>query len=466
MLMLAGAQAQTSAPFGTFTKPFKADSPWNIRPVGPVFGPGNVLPAACGPVIGPNAEYGPPVFQAGTNDPSVVVYNQVTQSGIRDLDAAADIPSVTIPHFPATVLPAYGGDGHADIVDAVTGIIHSFWQLKKDANGVWRARSYAWSRIDGRGWGDPSHFYQGSRAVGIPPMAGIIRSHEVNDGEDMYYHALAMSLSKEGLAGKGGKPTYIYPATHADANSATNHTGTVPEGALMMLPPDYVMGIQNDKLKKVVETLKTYGARVVDENDCTPYFIYVETGAEFDLFANATQNSQQQEIRNELDKIRQNLRQVVSAYSYTDGNSQPTTADQPGNFNLLSMRGPWGIYQGPGPAVQFNGQTQTLEFPSSPNVTEQSNGNGTGVSASLPGEGTITWAKPVPGATYRFTVIGTGDASLRFAIFSGKTVIGTAPLTNGQSATLVWPASGGYMAIYAKNAANKAGSVRATMIRE
>jgi hypothetical protein len=459
LLLAANAHAQTSAAFGTFEKPFAADSPWNIRPIGPVLGLEDQLKGTCGPRIEPNAELGPPIFQATAENPPMIVYPILTESGIRELDSVRNVPSITIPHFPPAVTPAWGGDGHADIFDNSTGKIHSFWGLKQ-VNGLWRARAYAWTTIGGRGWGDPSRYYQGSRAVGVPPMAGIIRAHEVDDGDDSYNHALAMSLAQEGLAGKNGQPTYIYPATRSDLYSATNHTGTIPEGALLMLPADYTMGIQNPTLQKVVQTLKTFGARVVDENICTPYFIYVETGANFDIFAGVPTGSQQA-VRDELQKIRKNLRQVTTAYSYVDGNGQPTTADKPSNFNMLSMRGTWTQ------PVTYNANTGNLELAAGA-AFEQLNGNGWGVSASVPGETGVLWAKPLAGAKYRFTVTGTGGASLRFAIFVNGAAPGqyqTPALTNGQSQAVTWP-EGGSLAIYVRNTANQAGTVRATMIKE
>ena len=468
LLSLAlNAQAQPAASFGTFTKPFAADSPWNIRPIGPSFGPSNVLPK-CGNQWNPNiqvsAKLGPPIFQTQDGDQPVVIYPLVGQTGLTDADARAEVPSVIIERFPANTAPAYGGDGHADIVDHQTGVIHSFWQLQ-NVDGKWRARTYAWSKINGKGWGDPSHYYQGGRATGVPTMAGVIRSVEVDDGEDMYHHALAMSLSRQGLSGNptnSPNPAYIYPATAADKDSNPLHVGTIPEGALMMLPPDFVMQIQNPQLQKIVETLKTYGARVVDENDCTPYFIYVETGANFNIYSGTP--SQNDAMIAELNRIRTSLRQVLSAYSYVDGNGQPTTTDKAGNDNLLSMRGPWGSPAGP--VRLFNTRTQNIELPSSPTAVEFANGNGYGVSGGPLASGGVTWARPVVGAKYRFTVTGTGGASLRFVLFAGGQAKASAgPLTNGQSATVVWP-DGGYLGLYAKNAPNSAGTLRATMIRE
>src|SRR5690606_36727540 len=107
----------------------------------------------------------------------------------------------------------------------------------------------------------------------------LIRKHEIDNGDSMYRHALAMSLSFNALS---PNPTYGFPATSADTNAARENSGRIPEGALMMLPPSYdTQKIVTPALRKVAETLKTYRAYVVDRNFGTPYFIYVENGAGF-----------------------------------------------------------------------------------------------------------------------------------------------------------------------------------------
>lgn len=84
---------------------------------------------------------------------------------------------------------------------------------------------YAWSPLDGYGFGTPDHFYQGARAAGVPPSAGIIRVHEIDDGLPLYRNAIAMSMTFSGLC---KDPTYIYPATSADSDAQYSDYGSVP----------------------------------------------------------------------------------------------------------------------------------------------------------------------------------------------------------------------------------------------
>ena len=69
-------------------------------------------------------------------------------------------------------------------------------------------------------------------------MAGIIRKHEIDDGMPYYMHALAMTLPQHTLANGISHPSYVAPATSTD-NYAGNNTGTIPMGALMMLPASF-----------------------------------------------------------------------------------------------------------------------------------------------------------------------------------------------------------------------------------
>jgi len=462
---MAFCSFSAQAAFGTFAKPFKADSPWNIRPINPVLGTYTL------PLTGPQnwdpkistGDLSTAAFLAKDSDSAMEVFPLEDEVGVWDPDAAVFLASITIPRWPQNVVPAEGGDGHADIVDPVTGKVHSFWKLRY-INGKWRAKQHAWSSLTGRGWGDPAHYYQGARAVGVPTIGGLIRIHEVDDGESHYKHALAMSASWEGLS---GNPTFIYPATSADAYSNTKHIGQVPEGALMMLPQDYNMQISNPQLQKVVETLKIFGARVVDENYGTPFHIYVENGAAFNLYGEDSEENNS--IRGELRRMREAMRQVISA-DYVDGDGNPTTADEPGNFNLLSLRGPWKPTQVGGPVGVFNSLTQSIEFASVPTAIRQQNGDSTGISGGkVPGDTTrqtrVTWAKPVSGATYRLTASGTGSTSVMLHLYSGGTAQAQTPeLKPGESSTFVWP-NDGWATVIVKNVANKAGSISATMIR-
>ena len=393
----------------------------------------------------------------------MVVYPPANQVGIVEPDRRGTVPTVTIARWPAATVPASGGDGHADIVDHVTNRIHSFYGLKF-VDGKWTARQHSWSTLQGKGWPDPSHSWQGARAVGIPSMAGIIRLHEIDDGQDHFSHALAMSLPRYALSGGNpsysNKPAYVYPAAAADSDSWSLHKGQIPEGTLMMLPSDYRMQADNNPpLEKVINTLKLYGARVVDENTDTPFVIYVEndlteSGASWPIYQynNAQLNA-------EMERMRLALRPVIKADGYIDGNGAPTTADVPGRENLLSMRGDWSAPAGMAPF--FNSETERLEFPAQSSAFNRTLLG----SISSTALGPIIWARPVSGATYRLTAIATGGASAWFAVQANSTTVASTPrIFDGQSTNIVWT-EGASLQLNVRSGVNQASSLRVTMVQ-
>lgn len=424
----------TTPAFGTYLRPYAATSLWNSRPVNPVFGTFVIPKSSYYPAVQSGA-YSTGVFLASATDqPMTVVGNGSTDTttvGVSDPDTAGS-RVITIPRWPAGVLPASGSDGHADIVDPVTNIIHSFWQLKQ-VNGRWTAALYSWSNLNGTGWGDPAHYYTGARAVGIPASAGLIRKQEINDGLPTYTHALAMSLTYNALGNGTTTPAYVFPATSAD-NSASSNTGAIPEGALLMLPPTFdSSGIVNPDLKKVVETLKLYGAYVVDRNTGTPYVIYVENDSGFNLMPKGWDNT----IASQLDLIRANLRQVVSAPNWVDSSGNSTTAAITAQkmANIMSMRGPW--YKQSGTATaSYDTYSQSLSFSATTTKTIVSNANNNGLTH-------LNWATPKTGSYVTFSVSATGGAKLRLQLTStGTRVYDSWDLGDGQSVQVQWPAYG------------------------
>lgn len=434
----------TAAPdmtsFGTYYRPYAADSLWNSRPVEPVFGSYVIPTNSYFPSIATGA-YSTGVFLTPKSQPKapMTVYGFTTTgvvaltTGVSDPDSGGS-RVVTVPNWPSNVLPATGSDGHADIVDESTGIIHSFWRLKRDTTGTkWMASLYSWSDIKGSGWPDPAHYYQGARAVGIPASAGLIRKHEITDGQAYYKHALAMSLPANTLANGVKAPAYVYPASSAD-NSASTNTGMIPEGSLMMLPSTFdASKIVNPDLRKIVQTLKTYGAYVVDKNVGTPFVIYVENDSGFNLMPKGWDNT----IATQLDQIRTGLRQVLSAKDWLDGNGKSIGAavTPKKTLNILSMRGSW--YKTQGPALgEFDTMTQQLNFPATTTTRViQSNANNTGLSK-------VVWATPPVGTTMRFTVTAINGALLRMQVKSGSTITyDSKDMGNGMSGRFAWPAN-------------------------
>jgi hypothetical protein len=446
------ATASTFSPqWESYLTPFSAASLWNARPIDPVFGDFVIPKSSYFPSIASGA-WSTGMFLAKESDGPMVIKGVAGKQGVWDPDAEVYQPTITIPRWPADTVGAAASDGHADIYDPVLRVIHSFWQLK-NVNGQWVAAQYAWSAIEGRGWGDPAHYFQGSRAAGVPTSAGLMRKHEINDGEPVYHHALAMSLTFNALA---ANPNYIYPATSADYVVSTPNTGLISEGALMMLPPSYdTSKIASPALRKVADTLKLHGAYVVDRNYGTPFAIYVENGAEFKMSATTGWDNA---VASELDRIRAGLRQVMSAKSWLDGDNQPMVPEK--IFNRLSMRGPWQAQTGPLLGV-FDTLAQAVVFPTTATRVTQVNYSGRGLNK-------ISWATPQVGSIQRLTASAKGGAKLRMTVHdkAGVKLFDSGELGAGESVQFPWPATDARFVVYAASGVGQASLVRGDLIDE
>jgi hypothetical protein len=426
IMLLAGlccASFACAQGLGTPERPFAANSPWNIRPVNAVLGDPAIPRSSYLPSVA-EGRWSTGVFVARETDTAVDVLPLNGKPGVWDPDAEIHRPLVRIQRWPASVIPATGLDGHAEIVDPVAGIIHSFFQLSRQ-DGQWRAGQYAWTKLGGRGWGDPAHYFQGSRAAGVPTIGGLIRKHEILDGLPHYRHALAMSLTFNGLA---AEPPYLFPATSADSGARDN-TGTVPEGSLMMLPPDFdTARIANVHLRKVADTLKLFGAYVVDRNHGTPFAIYVENGSNFNLHPKGWDNA----VATELDRIRAELRPVLKSVGWVDANGQSLTIER--NLNLLSLRGPWRKLQG-NQVAEYQTLEQAVVFPPTTESIVMVNWSGRNLSQ-------VTWARAEAGKDYLLKVNSVGDAKLRLQLqaVDGTITLDTGAIEGGQSFRITWPA--------------------------
>jgi hypothetical protein len=442
--------------YGTYKRMFAAHSLWNCYPIKPVFGT-YVIPRTnfsdgvtlIRPTINDGA-YSSGIFQAKEADSPMVVYPKATNSGIWDPDGEMWLPTVTVPRWPADTLGATGTDGHADIVDEVSGVVYSFSELKKDATtGQWRAQQIAWTRLDGLGFADPAHYFQGARAAAVPTSAGMIRGYEIDDGEDMFYHALAMSMTYTGMA---ASPSYIYPATSGDGDAASTNKGQIPEGALLMLPPTFdLTKITNAKIHKVAATLMKYGAYVVDRNTNTSFVVYAENGYGYELVSDFTN-----QIPNELELVRAALRQVVSQDGFMTGEGQVRVPET--NVDLLSLRGEWTRNYGTDTLAVFDTFSQSLKFGTTAAALrqDQKTGNGTGK---------VAWAKFVAGKTYTVSTESTDGCLFNFYVWvNGKVSVQSGSLTNGKSYTFVWP-TGGYCTVSAYKPAGGPGWIKASLIQ-
>lgn len=436
-------QAATHEGWGTYLRPFSPQSPWNSRPVQPVFDDFEIPRSSFFPAL-VEGKYSTGVFLTAESDEAMQVRPLPGTRGLWDADAEVHRDGIVIPRWPADTLPATGSDGHADIVDVQSGIVHSFYKLK-NLDGQWCARQYAWTRLDGRGWGDPAHYFQGARAAAVPSMGGIMRKHEVNDGDSVYRHALAMSLTHNALS---ADPTYIFPATSADGDAARANKGRIPEGALLMLPPEYdTSSIRNPKLRKVADTLKLYGGYVVDRNVGTPFTAYVEYGSNVKLHAGGWDN----EVARQLDRIRSGLRWVINAGGWLDALGRPMAMDR--RLNLLSMRGPWRLERNVGNLGSFETWRQAVVFAPQSEAITQVNSSGRSLQP-------VAWARPVTGEKYRLTAQTTGGGRLRLQLFTqGRDeIFDSGELDDQKSVTFKWPADQKHVSLTARAGKSPEGS--------
>lgn len=446
----AQPSAQQTADWGTYLRPFAADSMWNSRPVNPRFG-GFVIPTSSYYPAVQEGAYSSGVFLAKQTDAPMTVYGPLNAKGLWIPDAEAYQPSITIPRWPADVIPATGSDGHADIVDEQSGIVHSFFKLK-NVDGEWRALQYAWTPLKGRGWGDPAHYFQGARAAAVPTTGGIIRKHEINDGDTMYRHALSMSLTFNALS---ANPAFVFPATSADGNAARTNSGSIPEGALVMLPPSFDTDrIANPALRKVAETLKTYGAYIVDRNVGTPFVIYVEIGSNFRLHGPKWDSR----TASDLHVIRQQLRQVTGTDGWLDGNGKAFVPET--NLNLLSMRGQWVTQKGDGKASYVSWK-QAVVVEQATRPTTIANFGNRGITA-------LPWARPVAGSEYVFTVDAGSGISMKLDVVdrdTRKLAYSSGWVPAGGSVNFKWPAERFSTALSAQVPPATVSSISATLKR-
>lgn len=404
--------------WGTYEKFFGPNSYWNSTPVGLTFGTFEI-PRDYNPSSPYNEWYGTvsagaystkvcPVYEG---DQPMTVYAADPAKGIKDSDSMQFYPSITLPRWNDGVVAAVGSDGHCDIYDTVTGVLANFWVLKKDANGRWTSMQVTFTdtKSDSYGWPNGGQYSMGARSAGVPSSAGSIRSHEVGDGQPMYNHALACSLSSKSLTPVA--PGFIAPAGMADNTYYDNRPKDgigIPLGALLMLPPGSDARPSNAEELKLQNSLLPggKGARVTDRNTNTPIVFYVENGGPVPVISTAF-----------MARLRPLLRQVTGVDSWINGDGQPM---QPENPNLISLRGPYSKINGAtGPLPTFNSTTKTVDFPqaTASSSVEQNGGSMTGPE----------WFKPKDGKEYILEAYGAGDAKVRFTVYT--TIAATATAT-------------------------------------
>jgi hypothetical protein len=422
----ASAPPWGDAAFGTPWRPFAKDSLWNSRPLRPVLGPETLAATRWDPAV-TASDYAVKVFVAQASDGPLTVRGP-GGAGVADPEHGTAQP-VLIPRWPANVQPAPGSDGHADLIDPVSGVVHSFWQLRRE-RGAWVATMHAWTRLDGSGWGSPAHPYQGARAAGVPSLAGLMRSHEVDDGLPLYRHALAMSLDASSLA---AEPAHVFPATAADFDAARTNRGRIPQGSLLMLPPEFdVAALPHPQLRKIAETLKVYGARVVDRNHQTRFVLYAEIGSGLSLSASGWNPAVAQGLR----AIADALRPLADSAGWIDGEGQHFEPRR--KLDLLALRGPWTVEQGRAPGRYDSAQRALVFAAGAPTVVQRQD--------AAQGLSRLPSAQPQAGRRYRLAVQATGGATLQLLwreAAGPRPLPASAALGDGQQWSFTWPQDAG-----------------------
>jgi hypothetical protein len=430
--------ASPASSTGTFEHLFNSQSLWNARPIDPVLGKG-AIPQEDNVAWLEQEKYGTKLFRATASDGPITVQGRDGADGIWVADELRNRP-VVVPHFPENVVPATGLDGHCEILDETNGTIHSFFQLSFDNNEkVWKAGKYTVSSVRGTGWGSPAH-PDGPRASGTPSSSGILRAHEI--GSSVVPHALAVAAHLNVL--KSGP---VYPATLQDLAGSRVYSGAFPMGTLFMLPADF----DPDKLswpnaRAIARTLKVYGARLVDATFRTFAFAG-EIGGQWSQAVDRN-NAWQSSWAEDLVRIRDDLRPVVSTSGWLDTENMAFTPVPWERMNLLSMRGPWTKQEGPQESASgFETVSDLFLFPETKRslVYEKT----VRLRADANGNPWFQWAQgcwyinPQPDRQYRLKAAGFGQATGGLEVQardSGNTLVSVSDLKIGEEARITWPA--------------------------
>lgn len=156
--------------------------------------------------------------------------------------------------IPSNTSPTSGSDGHVTIIapDGVTA--YDAYKLTKQSDTHYTAALVVITDLRSNG------LVSGVRAAGVPAVAGLIRSHELDSGQ--IPHALAVALPPEML-----KRGHVWPANRQDSD-ASSYSGSVPMGALLAIPGSVNLGSMGLSVEGMAlgKALQDYGAYVVDRS--------------------------------------------------------------------------------------------------------------------------------------------------------------------------------------------------------
>lgn len=424
-----------------FEKPFSPRSLWNARPLSPVLG-NTAIPATNNRAYLEQGQFSSRVFDATSSDPAVSIAGAQDARGPWVADELRN-RNVVIPHFPAGTQPATGTDGHCEIHDRVSGLIHSLYGMKYDTGAqTWRAKKYTVVEANGSGWGSPER-PDGPRAAGVSTAGGLLRIHEAESFE--LSHAIAVAADANVL--RSGP---IFPATLEDRDGGRRYTGPFAMGTLLMLPQDFdEVGLAFPHARAIARTLKTFGARLVDQTVGT-FAFYGEIGGAWSQSRNAI-GAWDSGWAADLTRIRDALRPVISVEGWVDANGTRFAPEAWTDMNLLSMRGPWTFANGTGrPDCDFDTTSGLLTLPASDQPLVCRKLLYPRVDALPAGwfkwQNAMRWyTNPQAGSVYRIIASGTGECEASFEIRTGdgaQRLATTRALRPGETDSITVPRDG------------------------
>jgi hypothetical protein len=235
-------------------RPFSLQSPLNVP-----IGPSPRLDPASDAMIGGLAdsgssavadlyEFGFGVYDADASTPRHTVSCRMPW-GVCPFDGKK-VP------LSAEMVPPRGSDGQIAVIDWATRTVWEMWQYDwRDGAPITSWGGY--TSLDGAGFTRPPDGAGGSRGSGFSVLAGVVRLHEIEQGN--IPHALEFSTSKcqEGV---------VRPPAHTTDGRYVG-SDAIPEGARVQLDPaldlDAVPGITPAE-KTIGRALQIYGAFAVD----------------------------------------------------------------------------------------------------------------------------------------------------------------------------------------------------------
>lgn len=182
---------------------------------------------------------------------SVAVSAATSKDTRATLEAVRNKTSYTAT-IPSSTVATAGEDKHVTVVQPDRLLAYDTFKMEKQSDTHWEAQVAFPVDLRGTGVGT------GTRAAGVPAVAGLIRAQELE--QNSIKHALALAIPGEML--KAGP---VWPASRQDSD-ISGYTGAVPMGTLFALPPSVdvsKLGLSPEGTA-LARALQDYGAYVVD----------------------------------------------------------------------------------------------------------------------------------------------------------------------------------------------------------